>query len=227
MRIGQRKVVKLLETSERSWVIRFGNEINRQAIAPRVDWRRPRGLEGKRCLALLISGKFNSAFSHLSRPPAVDNEEKIARGSESLTAGEKKPEDDKKKEEEQREVLKESVPTQIIVVGDSEFLLPAVWRTALREKGGISRTDNVNFFLNCVDYLLQEEDLIAIRTKRVTDRPVKELSSRARGWYHMFCYGLVPVLIFVVGFSRFLIRRQRKRAYLELYRRIAGGGEKR
>ena len=88
---------------------------------------------------------------------------------------------------------------RLIVVGDSDFI-----------KDGFLRNmpDNLIFFQNLVDSLSLDEDLINIRSKGISDRPIKELpdGSKAAARY-LNIFGLTVVVV-VFGMIRYYLRRR-------------------
>ncbi len=97
--------------------------------------------------------------------------------------------------------ISSSPQTRLVVVGDAD------WATDQNIKG----TDNLTFFLNMVDWLTQDEALIAIRSKQVTTRPLKEISP---GTKKLVKYGNtlgLPILIVLFGVVRWQIRQRMKR----------------
>ncbi|OIO47614.1 MAG: hypothetical protein AUJ28_00735 [Parcubacteria group bacterium CG1_02_37_51] len=91
---------------------------------------------------------------------------------------------------------------RLTVVGDSEFATD----------GFLGRNlENLTFFSNLVDGLTQDMDLIMIRSKSITDRPIKELSY---GWKQAIRYLniFIPTLILIIyGFIRLYIRKKETR----------------
>ncbi len=97
--------------------------------------------------------------------------------------------------------LTESPETRMAVVGDADFALDQ----------NLRGNDNLAFFLNLVDWLSQDEALIAIRSKQVTSRPLREISSGAK---KLIKYGNtlgLPVLVIIFGVLRWQIRKQVRR----------------
>jgi ABC-type uncharacterized transport system involved in gliding motility auxiliary subunit len=90
---------------------------------------------------------------------------------------------------------------RLIVVGDSDFMTD----------GFVQRNpDNLIFFQNLVDSLSLDEDLINIRSKGITDRPIKELSNIAKaGIRYSNIFGLTLVVV-AFGLIRYFIRRRSK-----------------
>ena len=52
---------------------------------------------------------------------------------------------------------------ELMVISDSKFL---------SDEGGMSIPDNMVFLMNAVDYLADDEDLISLRSREVTSRPL-------------------------------------------------------
>ncbi len=97
-------------------------------------------------------------------------------------------------------IMTQSPETRLVIVGDADFVTDQ----------NITGTDNLTFFLNMVDWLSQDEALIAIRSKQVTTRPLKEISPGAR---KLIKYGNtfgLPFLVILFGVVRWQIRRQVK-----------------
>lgn len=70
--------------------------------------------------------------------------------------------------------------------------------------------DNANFVINSLDWLGGNSDLLALRTKQITNRPIKELSDGQRSAYKWGNF-LAPILLIVLyGLYRYQ-RNQKKR----------------
>ncbi len=57
--------------------------------------------------------------------------------------------------------------SQVVLVGDSDFFL---------DEGGGRSVENHIFVMNSVDYLIGDRDLIALRYREITSRPLEEVS---------------------------------------------------
>lgn len=111
--------------------------------------------------------------------------------------------------------LSESPETQIMVLGDSFFI---------QDNFLAQFPENSVFFQNAVDWLTLGPELIGIRSRGATDRPLKELSDGAKAALKTIVT-LGPALIVVIfGLVRFAVRR-RKRAAVEATLRQAAGQE--
>jgi gliding-associated putative ABC transporter substrate-binding component GldG len=97
-------------------------------------------------------------------------------------------------------VLTESPETRMVVAADADFITDR----------NLRGTDNLAFFLNMVDWLSQDEALIAIRSKEVAPRPLKEISAGAKkAIKYGNTFGL-PLLVILFGVIRWQVRRRVK-----------------
>jgi len=88
---------------------------------------------------------------------------------------------------------------RLIVVGDSDFV-----------KDGFARNNpnNLIFFQNLVDSLSLDSDLINIRSKGISDRPLKELSEGQKAAVrYLNVFGLTVVVV-LFGMVRYYMRRR-------------------
>ncbi len=106
------------------------------------------------------------------------------------------------------ELIPSTLGARILVIGDGDFM-------ADEAGGGIQ--ENLNMFINAVDYLVGDEELISIRSREVTARPLKELSDGARRaikWANI----LGPsALIVALGLFRWRGNRKRRNLLEEIY----------
>ncbi|MCK5255638.1 MAG: hypothetical protein KAQ81_06415, partial [Deltaproteobacteria bacterium] len=134
-------------------------------------------------LALSASGKFKSFYTDKPVPTA-------------------EKEKDKEKTEIQKETIKESPDTQIIVIGNSRFITNDV----------ISQfRDNQVFFLNIIDWLTLGEELIGIRSRGATDRPLKETTEHIKTLIKYINMFGIPILLIMFGLICFYLRRRKKK----------------
>jgi len=96
---------------------------------------------------------------------------------------------------------------EILLVSDSKFL---------SDESGMSVPDNQTFVLNAVDYLAGDQDLISLRSREITHRPLEEIEdSTKKNW--KFANLFLPS-IFIVGFGFFRMRKDKQNA--EILRQI-------
>lgn len=89
---------------------------------------------------------------------------------------------------------------RIIVVGDSDFAYDNFIGTS---------PENLTFFLNLVDTLTLDEDLISIRSKASPNRPIKENLSYGTitAIRYLNVFG-ITVLVLIYGLGRYFLRRK-------------------
>lgn len=90
---------------------------------------------------------------------------------------------------------------RIIVVGDSDFLTDGFLRQS---------PDNLTLFQNLVDILTLDSDLINIRSKGVTSRPVKDLEDNERMMIRYLNVFGVTLIIVAYGLIRYYRRKKSK-----------------
>ena len=61
-------------------------------------------------------------------------------------------------------ILNDSLKSEIILLGDSNFISDDV---------GGSIQENTDLVLNAIDYLMGEEELVSLRARKVTTRPLE------------------------------------------------------
>lgn len=90
---------------------------------------------------------------------------------------------------------------RLIVVGDSDFVHDNFVRMY---------PDNVVFFQNLVDSLSLENDLINIRSKGISERPIKELSDGTKAVIRYTNVFGVTILVIAFGLLRYYLRKRSK-----------------
>lgn len=88
---------------------------------------------------------------------------------------------------------------QLIVVAESDFINDSYLQRF---------PDNAVFFLNAVDYLTLGSDLISIRAKTLTDRPLDKISEAGKTWIKVINIILIPILIIIIGIVKFYLRKK-------------------
>lgn len=98
--------------------------------------------------------------------------------------------------------------SQIILVSDSQFLDD-------RGSGGLE--ENTVFVHNAVDYLMGDVELVALRSREITTRPLKEVSDDAKSRIKWLNILLPPLLIIGFGFWRWKLDKKRSKEIEEIY----------
>jgi gliding-associated putative ABC transporter substrate-binding component GldG len=96
-----------------------------------------------------------------------------------------------------------SPDTRIVLVGDGDF--------ARDEYIGGNR-DNVTFFANMIDYLVDDAGLITIRTKEAVNPPLDPVIDSTKKIVKYTDMGLPPLLVIGYGLFRWRMRKARKKA---------------
>ena len=94
-----------------------------------------------------------------------------------------------------------SPASRIILIGDGDFARDQY----------LGNRDNLTFFANMVDYLVDDAGLITIRTKDVSPPTLDQVSD---GTKKMLKYGnlvVPPLLVLAYGLFRWRLRRARKK----------------
>lgn len=103
----------------------------------------------------------------------------------------------------------ESPETQLIVVGDGDFLVNGSGQQARQLP-----EDNINLLANSVDYLADATGLISLRGQRVTSRPLTQVSATTKTVLK-YVNVLLPILL-AIGYG--LVRYRRNQAKRERWR---------
>jgi ABC-type uncharacterized transport system involved in gliding motility auxiliary subunit len=98
--------------------------------------------------------------------------------------------------------------SQVVLVGDTDFLSDA---------GGGTVPENFIFIANAVDYLMGDSDLVELRSREVTSRPLLPLGDSARSKWKWANIVLPSILIVAYGVVRWRREANRARMLEEIY----------
>lgn len=93
----------------------------------------------------------------------------------------------------------EKIKGKIIVLGDSQYATDSFLQ---------NNPDNLHLFQNLVDILSLDEDLINIRSKGVSSRPIKELSDSDKALIRYLNVFGVTIIVIAFGMTRYYLRRR-------------------
>jgi gliding-associated putative ABC transporter substrate-binding component GldG len=99
-------------------------------------------------------------------------------------------------------VIQESPETRILVVG-----------TGFLPLDELADQDDLVFFLNAVDWLVQDPEMINIRNRGLSDRPIGDLSPAAKNGIRYANVIGVPLLFVLFGIGRWRWRKARLRNF--------------
>lgn len=173
----------LARSSDKAWTQSGRYDLNPQSIFN----ARPQTTGERYPLAVALTGKFRSAYADKAPPPKP--------GDEGMAAGETP--------------LAESPLTQVIVVGNSQFMTNMFLRNF---------PENALFLQNAIDWMTLGTELISIRSRGATARPVREMSDGARTAVKIALTAGIPVLVIVAGLVRMAVRRRRRIALADEFR---------
>jgi len=86
----------------------------------------------------------------------------------------------------------------MLVVGNSIFATNSMARQF---------PENLNFIQNAIDYITMDSSLIEIRAKTFSQRPLREISDRAKTPIKFFVIFGIPILIALGGFAKSWMRK--------------------
>ena len=97
--------------------------------------------------------------------------------------------------------------SQVVLVSDSQFF----------DDGGGAFPENFVFVANVVDFLMGDSDLVGLRSREITTRPLQVLEDASKTWWKWFNILMPPVLIIAYGLIRWRREMSRARALEERY----------
>ena len=176
----------MAKTSNQAWTAQAPYNLD-----PTRMFTPPSSVKNSYPVAVLLAGEFTSFYAG-KEIPSVSNGD---------------GEEDTENKNKDRKTVEKSPPTQIVVVGTSQFLRQP-------------RVDGLTFFQNSIDYITLGSSLIGIRSKQISDRSFKtDPSTFARLTIKVLCIGAIPLLVALFGLFRFFSRMRAKRM-VETYGRV-------
>ena len=98
--------------------------------------------------------------------------------------------------------------SNIIAVSDSKFI---------SDNGSGASPENHIFLLNAIDYLMGDRELIALRSREITTRPLQEIDNASKSTWKWINMLLPSILIIAFGVFRFRNENKRSDFLEELY----------
>ena len=101
--------------------------------------------------------------------------------------------------------INDTLSSEIILIGDSNFISDDVG-------GGIQ--ENTDLVLNAIDYLMGDEELVSLRSRKVTTRPLEEVSDGSRKlwkWANRLVPFIIVILLALFKFNSETMRENRLR----------------
>lgn len=184
-------VTVLAKSSEEAWTQTENIILHPSMLNPPADKSKLQTYD----LALMLEGKFKSAFDKAPESTQTDEE------GNPLPQGNL---------ETSNHVSSSVLPGKLFVIASSEVTTSKV----IDEDGS---TPIALFLMNVVDYMNGNEDLCLMRTKNLSVNTLEIKSMAAANFWKFFCqYGLVVILI-IVGLLVLRSRSRRRRAINKKY----------
>jgi len=99
-----------------------------------------------------------------------------------------------------------NVNAKMVVIANGDFAVNGEGQGAMQQLP----PDNVNLFVNSIDWLSDESGLIELRTKGVTSRPLDAIEDGSKTFYKYLNFLLPIFLIVGYGFVRAQVKRNQK-----------------
>jgi ABC-2 type transport system permease protein len=182
------KAAILARSSKKSWTVNGTVNLN-----PQQEWQPPSpGAMKSSTLAVHLSGNFKSYFADKSIPPVGQD---ASGDSVSGIPLQPRPED------ANRTVLKSNTNGHLVVVGCDNFVASQN-----------ATPSNVMMAVNIADWLTQDENLIAVRTRTMKDRTIEADLLKKGSATPNIVRGInivtMPLLVIAAGIVIFLRRRR-------------------
>lgn len=181
-------VTTLLRSSEQSW------RSNETDVMPRLDNGVGGGfvVEGSpqpEELAVNIQGRFDSYFRDRALPATVESSAMINRSPDSA---------------------------RIILFASNDFMDDQILQLVVNAAGN-QYLGGLEIFINALDWAVEEDDLLQIRSRAHFNRTLLPMEERAQAMIEYLNYGLAASWLALLGLLHWLLRRLRVRRYrLEL-----------
>lgn len=213
----ERKVVRLLESSEKSWTS------SETRVQPNFKAHGELGFAagdkpGRKLLGVALEGQFTSFFSGKESPISLTAEE-TEKPAQPPVPGQ--PPEDKKKRVISKQLDKSPESARIILFSSNTFVSDSL----LGIGSTVSRTAYlapVQLIANSVDWSLEDRGLLAIRGRSHFSRPLLPMTRDLQLIFEYLNYGLAFFGLFLVWLVRRRLVRGRERRHLALLQQSLG-----
>jgi gliding-associated putative ABC transporter substrate-binding component GldG len=98
--------------------------------------------------------------------------------------------------------------SKIVLISNGDFIINGTQGQGQQQQQ--LAPDNINLFVNSIDWLSDDTGLIGLRTKAITARPIEELSDASRSTLKWLNFLLPILLIIGYGFFRAQLKRNKR-----------------
>jgi ABC-type uncharacterized transport system involved in gliding motility auxiliary subunit len=205
--------VKLLSSSERSWLMEEKINLNPMFMQPPETKEEMTSYP----LAYMLEGKFTSYFKD-RKIPEKQREEKELSGKEdkSQRTGEPEGMTEFAEVSAANRKIDQGKTSRIFVMATSKMLNDQL----LDEEG---RTTNATFVLNVIDHLNDQDRIAALRSKHQSLNPLDETTATTRDLVKTFNIAVLPCLVILAGFGVWIRRSLRKKRIKSEFHTHQGG----
>ena len=193
-------IEKLIETTPSSW--KMEEPFN---ISPINNPNFEEKAEGPFIVAAQVDGSFKSFFAGKEIPK---NKKRESEEEEKEGEKEKKEEEKDLPQADPEKRLDESKEgARIILISDGEF----IHDNYIATRAGAD-PEKVALFMNSVDWLMQDYDLISIRAREISDRPMKttDMSTGEKNTIKYLNWFTLPILLLIFGIFNWQFRKREK-----------------
>lgn len=207
-----RQVTKLLSSSKNAWLSESMDvmpKVNQQGVSAFS----PEGDQASHLLAAVTQGRFDSFYKGKSSPLIEKQQESEETESESEASD---TSDDKDQQLQIDSVIERSPESaRIILFSSNEFLSDQI----IQMLGSAQQTEYVNtvqMVANAVDWSLEDEGLLSIRSRGHFNRTLPPMEQSAQMFWEYINYALAVLAIILVALWEKRKRAARNKQHLEL-----------
>ncbi|TVR40937.1 MAG: hypothetical protein EA392_02730 [Cryomorphaceae bacterium] len=100
--------------------------------------------------------------------------------------------------------------TRMVVMTDGDFAV-----NGPRDQARQLQPDNINFFVNAVDWLLDDDGLVQLRNRLVQSRPIEAMEDGTRTTLKFLNFLLPVAIVLIIGLIRFQQRRSLRKKRMQ------------
>lgn len=189
-----RKVAKLLSSSPNSWLTTTTEIQPDFGQYPDNGFPVGQDMAGK-VLAVSIIGAFDSYFSDKQAPSLAEEMEK---GRDETKKQDSKKPADRSKTSPLPTIKRSPEGARLVVIGSSEFINDAVMRIT-QGLGQDRFLNSLEFVQNAIDWSVEEEDLLVIRSRGSHARILRPMTFNEQAFWEWLNYGIAMAALAAVS----------------------------